>query len=524
MAKQRASTKQLDDAQRRIVLAVSIASVTLLTLASSFNLVLNDMLQDLNAMDSQTDMARQIPSIAALLVIFVAGSVGERLGARRVMLACTALYAIGSVIVTVAPVMGVATLGLLLANVGKSALFVVGLAFMSSRIASKDGRAAAFATFSAVMPVTYLIMPLIAGAILTTASWRLVALIWAVSGVVGFIAVRVLLPADRGETDSTGELLTPALAGLVLASLVQVITVLPDSGLTTRLTVTIAIGFACLVALIVAMRRMSNPTLSLEPLRHGGLVLMLIVLILTLFANLWFYMTMAMQYIYGLTAFEVAVAFIPTQIFSIAGAAWTGRLVQRKGVAFAGSLLLLIVALSLGVSALVLVTTPIWVCILIVSIYSAAAVGAGVALTNAIMDLARKGDDGSASAYRGAAMNLGTAIGVAAMTGVVFFAASSSLQEQAVSAGLDPSTATQVATEMRDGATSEEASSLYAVPLDEVDEIDSLQQNAYLMGFHAHGAVGGAITLVAAGLFYVVRRRQEAGILEVPKVEPTSAA
>ena len=235
-------------------------------------------------------------------------------------------------------------------------------------------------------------------------------------------------------------------------------------------------------------------------------------------------MTMAMQYIYGLTDFEVAVAFIPTQIFSIAGAAWTGRLVQRKGVAFAGSLLLLIVALSLGVSALVLVTTPIWVCILIVSIYSAAAVGAGVALTNAIMDLARKGDDGSASAYRGAAMNLGTAIGVAAMTGVVFFAASSSLQEQAVSAGLDPSTATQVATEMRDGATSEEASSLYAVPLDEVDEIDSLQQNAYLVGFHAHGAVGGAITLVAAGLFYVVRRRQEAGILEVPKVEPTSAA
>ena len=133
MAKQRASTKQLDDAQRRIVLAVSIASVTLLTLASSFNLVLNDMLQDLNATDSQTDMARQIPSIAALLVIFVAGSVGERLGARRVMLACTALYAIGSVIVTVAPVMGVATLGLLL-RPSAVALFVVGLV-SSSRIA-----------------------------------------------------------------------------------------------------------------------------------------------------------------------------------------------------------------------------------------------------------------------------------------------------------------------------------------------------------------------------------------------------
>ena len=232
----------LDPAQRRIVAAVSIAAVTLLTLSASFNYVLTDMLNDLQATDSQTDMARQIPTIAALLVIFVAGTIGERLGERRVMLASTVLFAVGSLVVAVAPVMAAATFGLLLANVGKSALFVVGLALMSSHIADRDGRASAFATFSAVMPVTFLIMPLLAGVILANASWRWVAVVWTLSGVVGTFAVRRLLPRDLHASDSTGELLTPSLAGLVLAAAVQVITVFPDTGMTTRLLITIAVG------------------------------------------------------------------------------------------------------------------------------------------------------------------------------------------------------------------------------------------------------------------------------------------
>ena len=505
----------LNPEQRKIVLAVSAAAVTLLTLSASFNYVLPDMLTDLDATDSQTDMARQIPTIAALLVIFIAGAVGERMGARRVMLASTVLYALGSVIVTVAPIMPVATLGLLFANVGKSALFVVGLAHMSSQIASKEGRAAAFATFSAVMPVTYLLMPLLAGVMLANSSWRTVATVWCLSGLLGTIAVWRLLPVDQHEERTTGELLTPALAGLVLAALVQVVTILPDSGLTTRVAFTMTVGIVALITLWIAMRRMSHPTLSLAPLRHGGLVLLLIVLILTMFANLWFYMTMALQYMFGLTSLQVAVVLVPAQLLTIIGAGLAGKLVQRRGVALAGTVLLVIVAVALATSAFIDLATPVWLAVGILSIYSAAAVGSGVALTNAIMDLAGDGEDGSAAAFRGAASNLGSAIGVAAMTSIVFFAAAASLQSQAIAAGIDPTTASEVATAMRDGATSEDTSSLYSVPVAEVDSINSMQQQAYAAGLQAHGIVGAAVTLVAAGLFYVVRRRQETPPLEV---------
>ncbi len=501
----------LDPEQRRIVIAVSVSAVTLLTLTASFNYVLNYMLADLDATDSQSDMIRQIPSIAALLVIFVAGAIGDRLGARRVMLVCCVLFAAGSLITAVAPGMSVATLGLLLANVGRSALFVVALAYMSASVATKDGRAAAFATFSAVMPLSYLVMPLLAGALLAVTTWRAVAFVWVIAGLGGLLAVRVLLPATKPASDSPGEMLTPALAGVVLATGVQVATVLPDNGMTSRLWITAGIGVVALVVLVIALRRMANPSLSLKPLRHGGLVLLLIVLILTLFANLWFYMTMALQYIWGLDSLQVALAMTPAQIVSIGGAALAGRLVQKRGVAVGGAILLLATAATLFASALLQLDTPLWLAMVLVSVYAGAAVGAGVALTNAIMDLARKGEDGSASAFRGAASSLGSAIGVAVMTTIVFTSAAASLSDQAVASGVDSSTATEVATSMRDGATSEDTASLYSVPVDEVEQIDSMQRNAYLVGLHVHGLVGGAVTLAATVLFYVVRRRQERG-------------
>ena len=345
----------LEAGQRRIVLAVAVSAVMLLTLDASFNFVLNDIARDLNATSFQTSLLRQVPSVAALLVIFLAGTLGVRLGERRVMTACAALYTVGSLMVAISPVIATVTLGVLLADIGRSVLVVVGLALISSEVTDKDGRATAFAAFTAALPITFLLMPLIAGLLVEYASWRWVAVVWALSGVVGLVALLRLLPPGRPVSRAAGEMVTPALAGLVLVAIVQVITVLPSQGLTTRVWLTIAIGTVATVALAVALRRLRRPTFSLAPLRGGGLVLLLVVVALALFAT-----------------------------------------------------------------ALIELDTPIWVSVLTLSVYSAAAVGASVTLTNAVMDLAPKGQDGIFSSYRGAALNLGSAIGVAGMTSIVF--------------------------------------------------------------------------------------------------------
>ncbi len=110
------------------------------------------------------------------------------------------------------------------------------------------------------------------------------------------------------------------------------------------------------------------------------------------------------------------------------------------------------------------------------------------------------------------------------MTSIVIVASSASLHTQSVRAGIDPSQSMQIARDMAQGATSEDASSLYAVPVSEVTEIDDFRRRAYLAGFKAHGLVGGAVTLAAGVMFFVVRRRQERRSEDVDRVGDDQSA
>ena len=205
---------------------------------------------------------------------------------------------------------------------------------------------------------------------------------------------------------------------------------------------------------------------------------------------------------------------MPSQIVTIGGAALAGVLLQRRGITFTGTVLLAVTGLGLFASAFMELDTPIWVAMLIMCVYAGAAVGAGVALTNAIMNLAPAREAGSAASYRSAASNLGSAVGVALMTAVVFGAASASLQEQArLRHGSGHGHRRRQ--DVRGGATSE-ASSQFAVPIDQVDQIDDMQRAAYMEGFQAQGWVGGIVTMVASLMFFIIRRRQEAGCSLAP--------
>lgn len=262
-------------------------------------------------------------------------------------------------------------------------------------------------------------------------------------------------------------------------------------------------------ALIVAMRRITDPSLSLAPLRNRQLVLLLTVLMITVFTNLWFYTTMALQYIYELDEVDVALAMLPPQFVAILGAGLASKTVRRLGITRTGTIMLLAVAACLVGSSQVQLDTPLWILITLVSVYSAVALGVSVAMTNAIMDTAGKDTQGLTSSYRGAASNIGSAVGVAVMTTVIFTAVSVSLQDQSTAEGTSVSTADAAANSVRGGATAGDLANEYAVPLAEAEELDDETRQAFLIGYQAHGWVGAVVILCGAALFYTVRRRPD---------------
>lgn len=507
MARGSSKLETLSQEQRSIVLGSSIVNIGMLTLSASFSYMLNDMVGDLGATDEQAALMRQIASIGSLLVVFLAGVLGERLGERRVIAVTAVAFALGSLVVALAPNIVVASAGLLLANVAKATIAVVGIAYVTVQIRDKDGRATAFSAISSVQPMAYLVMPLLAGLLVATLSWRLVALVWVIGGLAAMVAARRLFPPDTARAPVSGEMLTPALAGLALAMFVQLFGSARQDGITTQWWIQLAIGVTALVALIVLYRRLATPTLSLAPLKHGGLMLLLLVVVLMSFVNLYYYSLTLFQVVYGYSAFTTAILMIPAQLAGILSAIVVRKILVRKGVTFVGTLAIGFMAVTLLLSTLLQPGTPILFPIIVVTLYGFGSLAAVITMTNAVMDLSRKGDEGDTSSYKSAATSVGMAIGISVMTFVTTTVGFASFNSQMEAAGIPPAEVSAAGWDLLYGATPQDVSDQYAIPIDEVNEIGDMEKTAYVQAYRAQGLVGAVVAGIAALLFYVIRRR-----------------
>src|SRR5262249_42718260 len=148
-------------------------------------------------------------------------------------------------------------------------------------------------------------------------------------------------------------------------------------------------------------------------------------------------LTVGFQYLYRLDALQTAAVMLPAQAAAIGGAAVTRRLLRTRGITVTGTTMLVALGASLLLSALITRHSPMWVPIVVMSVYAAASVGAGIPLTNAVMNHAPEGEDGSASAFRSAATNVGAAVGVVVMSTIVFSTFSAALTTNLKSDGLN---------------------------------------------------------------------------------------
>lgn len=500
----------LDGQQRQLLLGIGLAAVAVSAVPSTYNFILNPMLVGLDASESQESFLRQLPSIAALLVIFVGASVGTRFGERRLIFASALAFTFGCALVGLAPALPIATVGLVLISASTSVMAVVGLGLVSSYVKQPQARATAFATIALVAPAVYMALPVVAGFILDHWSWRLVTLVWLLTGLAATWGSRSLLPPD-GQRERKPELLTPALAGLALAATVQTISAISTYGaISTQVGIRAATALVSGALLSLSYRRSREHSISAATLRRGGVLLLLVVVLLVPFVNLWYYMTLAYQYVFAMTALQTAILLVPAQLAGVFGALIARKFIQLRGITFTGIVLLIVLAASLALSALIESDTSVLAIIVVMSVYALASVGAGVAVTNSIMNAAAPGEDSNASAFRGAAMHIGTAVGVVVMSAIVFGAMANSLDQSLGNQGLTTSQSQEIAASIRDGASSEDVSAQFAVPVTEVDQIDAAQQDAMMSGLRAQGIAGAVVILAAVGFFGIARRRQVA--------------
>lgn len=493
---------------RRTLLGICLIVGGSFTVMASFNYMLTPMLADLGLTQQQASVALSIPPIASLLVVFLAGRLGDSLGHRVVLTWMSVGFMVGSAIVAIAQGLPAVVVGLLIEGIAATAIQIVGIGLLSDRFPEPKARAVAFGTFGMVSPFVWLCFPVLTGWVVGELSWRWVPAIWVACGAVMLTATRVLLSRAH-EQSPTGEVITPILAGATVAAGVQALNRVSDDGLLAPVTL-LSVGVTAALAVLVAflMRRLTAPTFSLAPLRVGRSRALLGTIVIIPLINTVFFMTMAFQYLYGLTVLQTALVMVPAQAGAVLGTRLiAGPLMRRVGIARTAQVLFAVLAVAMLGSFFVTADSPLWVPILYVTVYNVLTVAASITVTSGVLISAPGVDSGQLSAYRGSAQALGQVLAVVVMNTAVFTLGRVFLSDDLQAQGLTEDEAAAQMSDIQAAATSPDVMSQYAVPLPSGEQVSDVIANSIAAGLHVNGVIGAILALACVAL---ARQRQRA--------------
>jgi EmrB/QacA subfamily drug resistance transporter len=267
-------------------------------------------------------------------LILLSGSLGDRLGRRRLFVIGVIWFAVASAICAAAPNLEVMIAGRVLQGIGGALLTPGSLAILQTSFQHSD-RGKAVGAWSGLTSVSAAIGPFIGGWLVDSGSWRLIFLInLPLAAATVAIALRHV-PETRDET-ATGKLdvAGAALATLALGGVTFGLISAGSRGFgdATVLAGLIA-GVVCLVAFVEVERRSSHPMLPpgiFASLRFTGANLVTVVVYGAL-GTATFLVVVYLQEVLGYSALRAGAALLPMTVLMLTLSGYAGSLSERIG-------------------------------------------------------------------------------------------------------------------------------------------------------------------------------------------------
>ncbi|MFM7806497.1 MAG: hypothetical protein ACKPEA_01030, partial [Planctomycetota bacterium] len=301
---------------------------------------------------------------------------------------------------------------------------------------------------------------------------------------------------------------TPIVAGITLVGIVQSLGAvsLHGSGSIAALC-WIVITLAASAVWFCLARWLPHPSLNGRTLLVPGLMPMLVVAMVCQCGDLWFYVAVFTRFLHGLEPTQVSLAMLPAQFAGLAGACVEGWLTRRAGLRRSGTMLLGLYAVAMFASCIPSARDPLWITITVLCVAALAEMGVGVCLSQAIMSCAPPGLDRPIASYRSAAMNVGNALTLLLVATSVGRVMSVSMRERAEARDLPPQQVQMIVEGVRDNVPSAVIGRELGLSPQHIIELREVRHEVMVEGFRSHGAVSGAVLVVAAVGFWFVRRR-----------------
>lgn len=356
-------------------------------------------------------------------LLLLGGRLSDLLGARRVFAAGWVVLLAGSVIAGAAgnvatELAGRAIQGGGAALIAPSALTLLMMLFGST----PQELTKALAVYGAAAPAGGTAGVFLGGVITEYISWPWVFYINVPIAILALIAVPLLMPAAPARSGSV-DVLGAVTVTAGLAAAVYAIVQAPEVGWASGQTWGVLAAAAALLAGFVYLQSRSNePLMRLGIFRAPNLAAANIAQLLlgAAWVPMWFFLNLYLQQVLGYSAFPSGAALLPmTTLIMLGMIVIAPRAMQRFGAKPMIVTGLLILGIGLAIMSLVRPTGNFWVDVLPASLVAAGGMSlAFIPSLGTAISAARPEEGGLASGIVNVSYQVGSAIGLAAMTAV----------------------------------------------------------------------------------------------------------
>ncbi|MFE3193412.1 MFS transporter [Nocardia sp. NPDC059240] len=356
-------------------------------------------------------------------LMLTAGSLGDRWGRKRVMIAGLAVFTAGSVLSALAPTVAVLIAGRAVMGLGAAASEPGTLSVIRQVFPDRSERARALGAWAAVSGLALASGPVLGGLLVGVGGWRSVFWFNLAVGVLVLAAALRYVPESAdpqpGPVDVAGFLTGSAFLGCVIYAGIAG----EESGYGAAVVITLfVIGGLAGAAFLVIESRARNPMFDFRYLKRPMVRGALIVAFAVYFGifSIFFFTALYLQEVVGYSGWRTAAVFAPMAVAIILGALAAGF-----WVALRGSRTPMITGCVLGAAGILLTRENLGIApefgTLALSL-TLAGLGFGIAvvpLTSAVLSGVPAEHSGMAAAATNTMRQVGAVVGVAALGSLV---------------------------------------------------------------------------------------------------------
>jgi EmrB/QacA subfamily drug resistance transporter len=348
--------QEIDRARRRLVLAICCMSLLIVGLDNTIvNVALPSIGHELHASVSDLQWTVDAYTLVLASLLMLSGSMGDRLGRRRVFQTGLAVFTLGSLLCSAAPGLGWLIVFRMMQAVGGSMLNPVAMSIIRNVFTDPRERAQAIGMWGATIGISLALGPVLGGALVDGVDWR--AIFW-INIPVGLVALALTIrfvPESRAPKPRRLDPVGQVLVIVLLASLTYAIIEAPSAGWSSGQTIGLfVLAVATLAALVPYESRRSEPLIEprfFRSLPFSGASAIAVLAFSALGAFL-FINTLYLQEVRipHLSAFTAGLCTLPIAAMTLFFAPLSGRIVGRRGPRLA----LLAGGLGIGLGGLLL--------------------------------------------------------------------------------------------------------------------------------------------------------------------------